>query len=368
MKKWVIIGVIITVVVVASLTGAGYLVLRQESSKPELVESMKPLPGASDVSDASWSPDGLTILYASYPGIWKIDSDGENRTYLGKGSCPTWSPDGSQIAFDGESGLEVMEADGSGRRCLADFLGFVPPTTEHWWLETTAWSPDGRIIAFEVWAWVPDPSDLSGQRGTQPTLIWTVNADGTNLKRLTADAAYERNPSWSADSQSIVFSSDRSDGIWATWSARVDGSGQPELAEPGRLSPDGTRIAYVTEDADLWLKDADGGNAVKVAGGSGWYENPTWSPDGTMLAFDSTIVGPVGNIWIVNADGTGKTRLTGATKHSFDCTPEWIDYRGPLWSPDGTKLLFLNGLTKGNTTWGYDRLWVLELDLDKGLG
>jgi Tol biopolymer transport system component len=364
-KRWAIVGVVIAVLLL--LVGAVmYVSLWRTSSEPDVVESTKPLPSASHVSDASWSPDGLTILYASYSGIWKIDSDGEKQTYLGEGSCPTWSPDGSQIAFDGENGLEVMEADGSGRRWLADFLEFVPPTTEHWWLETVAWSPDGRIIALEVWAWVPDPSDPSGQSGTQPTLIWTVNADGTGLKRLTADVAYERNPSWSADSQSIVFSSDRN-GTWATWTSRVDGSGQPELAESGLLSPDGTRIAYMTEDEDLWLKDADGGNAVEVAGGSAWYQHWAWSPDSTMLAFDSTVVGPVGNIWIVNEDGTGKTRLTRATKDLFDCTPEWIDYGEPQWSPDGTKLLFLNGLTKGNTSWGYDRLWVIELNLEKGL-
>jgi len=366
-KKWIIIGVTTAVVVIASVGAVGYVVLRQASSKPDVVESMVRVSDMRDVSDAAWSPDGSTILFASYPNIWKIDSDGENQTCLGEGGCPTWSPNGSQIAFDGDNGLEIMKADGSGRHCLADFSEFVPPTTEHWWLETTAWSLDGRIIAFEVWAWVPDPSDLSGQSGTQPTLIWTVNADGTNLKRLTADTAYERNPSWSADSQSIVFSSDRSDGTWATWTSRVDGSGQPELAEGWCVSPDGSRIAYMTEDEDLWLKDADGGNAVEVAGGPAWYQNWAWSPDGTMLAFDSTVVGPVGNIWIVNADGTGKTKLTGATRDSFDCTPEWFQYKEPQWSPDGTKLLFLNGLDKGNTGRGYDRLWVLELDLENGL-
>jgi len=366
-KKWIIIGVIIAVVVIASVGAVGYVVLQQTWSKPDVVESMVQVSDIGDVSDAAWSPDGLTILYASYPSIWKIDSDGENQTCLGEGSCPTWSPDGSQIAFASDNGLEVMNTDGGGKRLLVDLAEVVPPLSEHESVDSTAWSPDGSMIAFQVWAFVPDQFDWSGQRGTSLTRIWTVNADGSNLRRLTTDSADERILSWSPDSQSVTFVSSRGEGTGAVWTSRVDGSALPQLTEGGRWSPDGTRIAYVTEDADLWLKDADGGNAIKVAGGSGWYYNPTWSPDGTMIAFESIVVGPVGNIWIVNADGTGKTKLTGATKNSFDCTPQWICYKEPQWSPDGTKILFINGLTKGNTSWGYDRLWVLELNLENGL-
>jgi Tol biopolymer transport system component len=216
-------------------------------------------------------------------------------------------------------------------------------------------------------SYVPDTSDPWRQTGTSLSSIWIINSDGNDPRRLTTDSAYEQRPYWSRDGQSVTFLSNRNDGEYGMWTSRVDGSGQPEPAEGGCLSPDGTRIAYLTEDEDLWLKDADGSNAVEVAGGSGWYYNAAWSPDGTMIAFQSVIVGPVGNIWIVNADGTGKTRLTGATKNSFDCTPKWIQYKEPQWSPDGTKLLFLNGLTRGNVSWGSDRLWVLELDLEKGL-
>ncbi|MBN2098951.1 MAG: PD40 domain-containing protein [Dehalococcoidia bacterium] len=366
MKRWVIVGVVVAVLVL--LVGAVmYVSLWRTLSKPDVVKSIEQVPGASDVSDASWSPDGLTILYASYPGIWRIDSDGENRICLCKGNHPTWSPDGLQIAFASDNGLEVINADGGGRQLLVELAEVVPSLSEHESVESTAWSPDGSMIAFDVWAFIPDPSDMTGQTGDSFTRIWIVDADSGNLKRLTTDSANERILSWSPDGQGVVFVSDRDEDKGYVWTLHVDDNGPPQLTEGGRASPDGTRIAYVTEDADLWLKDADGGNSVRVAGGSGWYENPIWSPDGTMLAFDSTIVGPVGNIWIVNADGTGKTRLTGATKDLFDCTPEWIDYREPQWSPDGTKLLFLNGLTKGNTSWGNDRLWVLELNLENGL-
>jgi len=368
-KKAALVLVVLTLLCAAG-GAAAYMALRQKPSGPDIVASLKQLPMVRDASNATWSPDGMTILYEAWPSIWKVDHDGGNRTYLGEGRLPTWSPDGSRIAFVTDDGLEVMNADGGDREMLLDLADIVPVALlEDASVDSAVWSPDGSRIAFVVGSYVPgpfDPSDPMRQTGTSLSSIWIMNSDGTEPKRLTTDSAYEQGPNWSPDGQSVTFVSNRSDGEYGRWTSKVDGSGQPEPAEGGRLSPDGTRIAYVTEDADLWLRDADGGNAVRVAGGSGRYYNPTWSPDGTMVAFESVVVGPVGNIWIVNADGSGKTKLTGATKHSFDCTPEWISYKEPQWSPDGTKLLFINGLTKGNTTWGYDRLWVMEVNLEKG--
>ena len=410
MKKWIIIGVIIAVVVIASVGAVGYVVLRQTWSKPDVVESMVQVPNAEGVVRARWSPDGGCILYESYEssgiwiinadgtnqvqlaegntpvwspdgnrilyescGIWIMNADGTNQVQLAEGNTPVWSPDGSRIAFASDDGLEVIGPDATGRRLLVSTTALAPRPAEgdSVSLDSPAWSPDGSKIAFELESYIHGPVDFSDpfkETGTQLCSIWIINSGGGDAKRLTTDSAYEEHPSWSRDGQSVTFSSNRNDGEYAMWTSRVDGSGQPEPAEGGHLSPDGTRMAYLTEDEDLWLKDTDGGNAVEIAGGSGWYYNTAWSPDGTMMAFQSVIVGPVGNIWIVNADGTGKTRLTGATKSSFDCTPEWIQYKEPQWSPDGTKLLFLNGLTKGNTSWGCDRLWVMELNFEKGLG
>jgi Tol biopolymer transport system component len=374
-KKWIIIGVIIAVVVIASVGAVGYVVLQQTWSKPDVVESMVQVPNAEGVVRARWSPDGDRILYESYEssGIWITNADGTNQVHLAEGNSPVWSPDGSLVAFVSDDGIELMSPDATGRRLLVSPTALAPEPAEGGsiGLGAPAWSPDGGKIAFELGSYVPDPFDPSDpwrQTGTSLSSIWIINSDGSDPKRLTTDSAYEQGPYWSLDGQSITFSSNRNDGKYAMWTSRVDGNGQPELAEGGVLSPDGTRVAYLTEDEDLWLKDADGGNAVEVAGGSAWYQNWAWSPDGTMLAFDSTIVGPVGNIWIVNANGTGKTKLTGATRDLFDCTPELLKYKEPQWSPDGTKLLFLNGLDKGNTLWGCDRLWVMELSFEKGLG
>jgi Tol biopolymer transport system component len=243
-KKWIIVGV--TIAVLWSLAGVvAYMSLRHKSSQPEMVASMEQLPGGGSPWGAEWSPDGQTILYAS-SGIRIVDADGMNERYLGEGSegsCPTWSPDGSKIAFESDNGLEVMNADGSGKRLLASLAEIVPPLSALRVLNPITWSPDGGMIAFELQADFPDPS--LGQPNTLLAQIWTVNADGSNLKRLTTDSALEFVPSWSPDSQTIAFVSDRNDGISEIWTSHVDGSDLRQLTEG--WGPRGGHVGAPTE-------------------------------------------------------------------------------------------------------------------------
>jgi Tol biopolymer transport system component len=113
-------------------------------------------------------------------------------------------------------------------------------------------------------------------------------------------------------------------------------------------SPDGTRIAFMGGpdgpiEYDIWVMNADGSNPVQLTdspGPDGW---PAWSPDGTRIAFASVRddcaysdapdcrttgdIGPHHDIWVVNADGTGLTRVTPEFGHFV------------TWSPDGRYLL-----------------------------
>jgi dipeptidyl aminopeptidase/acylaminoacyl peptidase len=235
------------------------------------------------------SPDGSKIAYCSlletqYFQIFVMNSDGSEPTRItnvkdGDACGPAWSHDGKRIAFHAfaltnpprNPRIWVMNADGSGQKKLTDH-GLDP-----------AWSPDDRQIAF-----------ASNQEGGT-FQIYSMSADGTNVKRLTKDKGEASNPAWAPDGQAIAYSGAAEGDRRALFLMAKDGS------DPRRLA---------------FSKHQD-------------FCFPAWSPDGKYLAFTSlNRVGPQGIVigeerprceqWtgeyqVYTFDSDGKTqRLTDA--------------------------------------------------------
>jgi Tol biopolymer transport system component len=171
--------------------------------------------------------------------------------------------------------------------------------------------------------------------------IYSVNADGTNLTRLTNHPANDDAPAWSPDGTRIAFASDR-DGSWEIYVMNADGtnvvrrtfsassSGDPSW------SPDGNRIVYSTVSngsSNIWTVSPDSGSPALLLEMRGYDAHPALSPDGSRLAVisDWYAYDFVYDVFIANADGTGWTALTGDI---FD----HVDYGRPSWSPDSAKL------------------------------
>jgi Tol biopolymer transport system component len=191
------------------------------------------------------------------------------------------------------------------------------------------WSPDGRrLLVVRV-----DPSFAS-------EALYVMNADGSDRTELVGSAPAIVDYRWSPDGGRIAFSLGRIVGgrlVSDLWVMRADGSGKLRLAsnaEEPTWSPDGTKIAYVRDGGmpQLRILSSTGGFDHQLTPDSLGTIQPAWSPDGSLIAF--TAIGP-NQLYVITPDGAGLLNLTQGVAQED----------GPVWSPDGTKIAFNSGPT-----------------------
>lgn len=169
--------------------------------------------------------------------------------------------------------------------------------------------------------------------------IVAMNADGSGQTNLT-NTRYDGDdsPTWSPDGRRIAFTTDL-DFPHTRQIVSMDAGGKDRISLAGgefvgtpAWSPDGTRIAY--SDEVIFVMNADGSGKTQLTRprGDEFDGEPDWSPDGTKIAFSRVALGPPnGEIFAINADGSGETNLTNdAAARNYS----------PSWSPDGTRIAF----------------------------
>jgi dipeptidyl aminopeptidase/acylaminoacyl peptidase len=283
-----------------------------------------------------------------------------NVVTVGLGANPGSSALAGTVSVAAVNGVATfsslrIDAEGIGYTLTASVDGLTGATSRPFDVTTAATATP--IIAFQ-----------SG-RG-----IEEIHVDGSGRVVLIADSAVSE-PAWSPDGAMLAFTRRSADyQTCEIHTARADGSSGWRISGPlvsfadgwcvstPSWSPDGTKIAFaasagsVPPGGGIYVVNANGSGIRNLLVDSvfGYPGRPTWSPDGTQLAFECWGADITVFVCAMNADGTGVRNLTPAG----GC--EWA----PAWSPDGSEVAFVGSCEDGGpyTSLGPFGIWLKKPD------
>lgn len=298
-------------------------------------------------------------------------------TFGGQNAEAYWNLKGDMITFQSrqpgfpDEQIFTMKADGSGKRLVSTGLGrctcsYLDPDGKHIYFSSTHAKdpgPQKPVDMSKGYVWMVNPNftlyraNLDGS-GVAPLIskpgyvaeatvapnrkfitftgdyegdidIYRADIDGTHIKKLTNEFGYDGGPFVSYDSKKIVYRRD----VMPDEKSRTDYADlhKENLVRPSKL--------------EIWIMDADGSNKQRVTNLNCASFAPFLHPNGKTIIFCSNYGDPKGrefNLFTINVDGTNLQQITKS--------PEFDGF--PMWTRDGKHLVFAsnrNGSVRGET-------------------
>jgi TolB protein len=310
----------------------------------------------------AFSADGLRIAYILRPAnadkyqLFVMNADGSGaRSLTGTETdvrTPAFAPDGKSIIYTANTqAMTVTHEPGDQIFITSIEGGNARQLTKNNFQNTDpVFSPDGSFIAFKR-ALRHRGRSMGGYTWDQWD-VYVMNSDGTNERRLTSkEFNYTSTPRFTPDGKRLVFSADLSQfeidnkGVKSLKSSNTDlffvdlnrsgelgmltdnahapskdSSNNKPLSSQPTISPDGSRIVYISDrvhayDYEICAMNSDGSNLRVLTQTGSYNSSPQFAPDGKSILFRSDMARDnTYELWRVEADGTNARRLVGALK------------------------------------------------------
>lgn len=318
-----------------------------ESTRQIQVVELRRLVERPALSPAAWAPDGRRMAYSAGRSLWVASLDGMEREIAPVEVATTisWSAPLNVLAVVDRGVVWILRDDGTDRHRI-DLPGLALQAV---------WAPGGDRLAVVVRRVVEGAASFE---------LWLVSRDG-GFRRMVARAPAGRamrDLQWFPDSLYLLYglSMPADQVILEAWRVRITYPDRRTIpldvpAVSLRLAPSGKRIAYLSgpevEDGRgrVVVSRLDGTGRFDLTPDEGRYSGLAWSPQGDKLAFAALRTEANADIWIADADGSGRL-------HLFPYPLEFSDPSIVLsasWAPDGRHLVF--GTNSGSFT---GPIWV----------